>query len=112
MRILIDECVDPRIKRLFPDHYVRTVHEMGWDQLADGPLLVRAQEHFDVLISIDRGLEFQQNLSRLQLGVIIVVVPKNQLSYYEALTEQLLVNLDEVLPGRVLHVYFQMAKGI
>lgn len=33
MRILIDECVDPRVKALFAEHDAKTVHEMGWDQL-------------------------------------------------------------------------------
>lgn len=62
MRILIDECVDPRVKKLFNDHTVKTVHDMGWDRLTDGALLTSAQGLFDVLLTIDRGLEFQQNL--------------------------------------------------
>jgi predicted nuclease of predicted toxin-antitoxin system len=39
MRILIDECVDPRVAALFDEHDAKTVREMGWDQLLDGPLL-------------------------------------------------------------------------
>ena len=45
MRILIDECVDPRVKPLFGDHSVATVHEQGWDSLEDGPLLTVAQRN-------------------------------------------------------------------
>jgi predicted nuclease of predicted toxin-antitoxin system len=75
MRVLIDECVDPRVKQLFPGHEVKTVHEMGWDRLADGPLLASAQELFDVLFTIDRGLEFQQNLKKLKLGVVLALIP-------------------------------------
>ena len=48
MRVLIDECVDPRVKLLFADHEAETVHEKGWDALEDGPLLKLAQEQFDV----------------------------------------------------------------
>jgi hypothetical protein len=58
MRVLIDECVDPRVKLLFSDHEVSTVHERGWDTFEDGPLLAIAQKDFDVLLTIDRGLEF------------------------------------------------------
>ena len=45
MRVLIDECVDPRVKQLLVDHKAATVHEQGWDTLEDGPLLSLAQEH-------------------------------------------------------------------
>jgi hypothetical protein len=57
-------------------------HALGWDTSKDRELLNLAQEQFDVFLTIDRGLEFQQNLSRLQLGVIVARVPKNQLAYY------------------------------
>jgi predicted nuclease of predicted toxin-antitoxin system len=53
MRVLIDECVDPRVKLLFSDHEVSTVHERGWDTFEDGPLLAIAQKDFDVLLTID-----------------------------------------------------------
>src|SRR5271155_3035615 len=104
MRILLDECVDPRVKKLFLDHEVKTVHDMEWDRLRDGPLLLLAQERFDVLISIDRGLEFQQNLQRLELGVIVVMVPKNQLLYYESVAAELRAAVQDVQPGQVVHV--------
>ena len=49
MRVLIDECVDPRVKLLFGGHKAATVHEQAWDTLEDGPLLTLAQREFDVL---------------------------------------------------------------
>ena len=55
MRLLIDECVDPRVKELFGDHDPATVHESGWDTLDDASLLELAQARFDVLLTIDRG---------------------------------------------------------
>ena len=70
MRILIDECVDPRVKTLFPGHDVKTVHEMGWDRLADGPLLKLSERGFDVLFTIDRNLEYQQNFTKLAIGIV------------------------------------------
>ena len=60
MRILIDECVDPRIKQLFGGHQPATVHENGWDTLEDGPLLAAAQKEFDVLLTIDAALSFSR----------------------------------------------------
>jgi predicted nuclease of predicted toxin-antitoxin system len=49
MRLLIDECVDPRVKTLFHDHEVYTVHEMGWGKLTDSELLPLASKSFNVL---------------------------------------------------------------
>jgi hypothetical protein len=88
MRLIIDECVDPRVRLLFADHQVATVHERGWDALEDGPLLKIAQQEFDVLLTIDGNLEFQQNLSNLHLGIIVVHVPENQLIHYRLLQKR------------------------
>jgi predicted nuclease of predicted toxin-antitoxin system len=56
MRILLDECVDPRVKGLFKEHEVSTVQQMGWDQLTDGEILDRAQHTFDALVTIDQKI--------------------------------------------------------
>jgi predicted nuclease of predicted toxin-antitoxin system len=104
MRILIDECIDPRVKTLFAEHEAKTVHEMGWDQLKDGPLLRLAEQSFDVFITIDRSLEYQQNLNKLLLGVIVIRVPKNQMPYYVALKARLLAAIPEIHPGQVVNL--------
>jgi predicted nuclease of predicted toxin-antitoxin system len=104
MRVLIDECVDPRVKALFGDQEVATVHEQGWDTLEDGPLLSHAQEQFDVLVTIDANLEFQQNLSKLQIALIVLHVPKNQIAHYRAIRKELLAAIEKVRPGVVIHV--------
>jgi len=104
MRVLIDECVDPRVKLLFGDHKVATVHEQGWDTMEDGPLLAVAQKDFDVLLTIDAGLEFQQNLSKLRLGVVVAHVPKNQLPYYRVIQKEMLAAIDKARPGGIIHV--------
>jgi hypothetical protein len=55
----------------------------------DGPLLAAAQEQFDVFITNDRGFEFQQNIARLRIGIVVVHVPKNQIAYYRAIRVEL-----------------------
>ena len=104
MRILIDECVDPRVKLLFSEHTVATVHEQGWDTLEDGPLLTAAQKEFDVLVTIDGGIEFQQNLSKFQIGVVIAHVPKNQIAHYRVIQKELLAAIEKATHGQVIHV--------
>jgi hypothetical protein len=72
--------------------------------LEDGPLLAVAQNEFDVLVTIDRSLEFQQNLSRFQISVIVVHVPKNQLPHYQILKKELLQAVENAMRGKVFHV--------
>ena len=104
MRVLVDECLDPRVKTLFSGHNVKTVHELGWDQLPDGPLLQMAQQGFDVFVTIDRNLECQQNLRKLTLGVVVVEVSKNQMRCYQVLQPELLAAVERIRPGQVVHV--------
>jgi predicted nuclease of predicted toxin-antitoxin system len=104
MRVLIDECVDPRVKPLLGEHTVATVHERGWDSLEDGPLLALAQQEFDVLVTIDGGLEYQQNLAKFQIGVVVVHVPKNQLAHYRAIQKEMLNAIERARPGEAIHV--------
>lgn len=98
MRILVDECVDPRVKRLFADHEVATVYEKQWDTLDDGALLKAAEGQVDVLLTIDRGLEFQQNIGKLKIAAVVVHVPKNQIAHYEAIQNALLLAVEQVRP--------------
>src|SRR5258708_20949776 len=98
MRILIDECVDPRVKPLFGDHSVATVHEQGWDSLEDGPLLTVAQKEFDVLVTIDGSLQHQQSLAKFQIAVVVVHVPKNQLPHYRSVPKELLTAIEKSPP--------------
>jgi predicted nuclease of predicted toxin-antitoxin system len=104
MRVLIDECVDPRVKLLIREFGPSTVHEQGWDTLEDGDLLTAAQKEFDVLVTIDRGIEFQQNLSKFQIGVVIAHVPRNQVIYFRVMQKELLAAIGAATPGRAVHV--------
>ena len=104
MRVLIDECVDPRVKTLLLDHLAATLHDRGWGAFEDGSLLAAAQDAFDVLVTIDRKPAFQQNLAKFRIGVVVVRVPKNQLRYYRMIREELLMAIRKVGAGEVLHV--------
>jgi hypothetical protein len=77
---------------------------MGWDKLTDGLILDRAQHAFDALVTIDRGLEFQQNIKGFLLGVVIVAVHKNQVAHYRTVEKELLDAVGRVRPGEVIHV--------
>ena len=104
MRILLDECLDPRVKQLFAGHEVATVCERSWGALEDGPLLTVAQEQFDVFVTNDRGIEFQQNIANLRIALVVLHVPKNQIADYRAIETKLRDALLSVRVGEVIHI--------
>jgi predicted nuclease of predicted toxin-antitoxin system len=63
MRILLDECVDWRLARDVVGHDVRTARQMGWTTIKNSELLALASGQFDVFVTVDRNLSFQQNLA-------------------------------------------------
>jgi predicted nuclease of predicted toxin-antitoxin system len=73
MKLLLDECAPKRLNNDFPGHEIRTVEDVGLKGLKNGELLRAAAEQFDVLITVDRRMQFQQNLLQLNLALIILV---------------------------------------
>src|SRR5262245_66380838 len=78
MRVLLDHCVDRRLRRLLPGHQVRTAYEMGWATLKNGKLLDEAAARFDVFVITDQNLPHQQSLAGRSLAVIILVAVNNR----------------------------------
>jgi hypothetical protein len=85
-------------------HEVRTAFELGWHQLKDNVLLPKVAEQFDVLVTIDRGLEHEHNVKSLRLGIVIVHVTENKVEFYRSLAAELLTAVREVRAGTVRHV--------
>ena len=82
-----------------------TVQQQGWAGLKNGELLKRAgQTGFEVLVTADRSLEFQQNLARSRLAVVVLVAPSNTLEDLLPLVPGLLVALRKSQPGQLIHV--------
>lgn len=72
MKLLIDECVDWRLLRDLTDHDVKTVKQAGWENVKNGALLRLAATQFDVFLTVDTNLPYQQNAGQLELAVIIL----------------------------------------
>ena len=104
MRILLDECVPRRFRRELPEHEVRTVPEMGWASLENGALLAAASGQFDVLLTTDQLLSYQQDVSRYGIAVVVLVARRNKLEFLSPLAPQLRTILEEVRPGEVRRV--------
>jgi len=72
VRILLDECVDRRLAKEITGHEVVTVPQKGWVGIKNGDLLALAQEQFDVFVTVDQNLSFQQNISQFNIAVVIL----------------------------------------
>ena len=73
MKILLDECVDRRLASDFVGHEVSTVEQMGWKSKENGELLALAAKRFDVFVTTDRNLSFQQNVGTLEIAVVVMM---------------------------------------
>jgi hypothetical protein len=80
VKVLLDECVDWRLAREIVGHDVRTARQMGWTAIKNGELLVLASKHFDVFVTVDRNLCFQQNPAAFQVGVVALQASSNRLA--------------------------------
>jgi predicted nuclease of predicted toxin-antitoxin system len=101
MRILIDECVDWRLLRDLPGHDVKTVRQMGWIETVNGALLAAAERQFDVLVTTDKNLSFQQNVPRFRIGVVVLRARSARLRHLRELVPILLKTLPNVKSGEV-----------
>jgi hypothetical protein len=72
MRVLLDECVDWRLLRDLTQYDVRTVKQLGWEKIKNGALLRLAATEFDVFVTVDGNLPYQQNVSALEIAVIVL----------------------------------------
>lgn len=75
-RVLFDENMPRKLRRHLRDCTVRTVQEEGWAGLENGALLRRAEASFDVFVTADRRMQFQQSLSNYSIGIVVISTPR------------------------------------
>lgn len=104
MKILLDECLPRKLKRMFSEYEAFTVQDMGWTGTKNGALLRLAEVEFDVFITADQNLTYQQNLRSNVLRIIVLVAPNNSFATFQALMPQVNSNLDKIQPGEVVRI--------
>lgn len=81
MNILLDECLDRRLTKELPKHNVKTVPQMGWASIKNGELLRRIAGQFEVFVTVDRNLMFQQSTDAMsEMGIIVLSAKSNRLA--------------------------------
>ncbi len=98
MRILLDEDLPRRLGSLLIGHEPVTVQLVGWAGIKNGKLLALAATKFDLFLTMDGGLEFQQNLVTLPVAVLIVEALSNRMEHLEPLVPAMLIELNQVKP--------------
>jgi predicted nuclease of predicted toxin-antitoxin system len=98
MRLLLDESVPSRLRRSLTEHSVRTVVEAGWSGVKNGKLLALAATEFDVFITVDKNLPFQQNLTTLPIALVVLDSVSNELPALLPLVPSLLRELASLKP--------------
>lgn len=104
MRLLLDECIDRRLAREIEEHDVKTVPQMGWVGVKDAPLLSLAESEFDVFITVDRNLPFEQNLSKLVIAVIILEASSNRIADLRPLAPKIIDAVEVAQIGQAMIV--------
>ncbi len=104
MKILLDECIDRRLAKDFVGSYVKTAPQMEWAGVINGQLLALAAAKFDVFITVDRNLSFQQNLPQFDIAVIVLQAKLNRLADLKPLVPKILAMLATTVKGQSLTV--------
>lgn len=105
MRILIDECIDERLRHEFSVHNCQTARYAKLAGLKNGDLLTAAEAAgFDAIVTVDQNIPFQQNPSGRTIAVVILSAPTNRLGDLRKLFPAALVALDSIRPGEVVKI--------
>jgi len=104
VKVFVDECVDWRLARDIVGHEVKTARQMGWSTIKNGELLALAAGEFDVFVTVDRNLSFQQNLPAFAIAVIVLRAISNRLADLKPLVPELLACIPGAKRGTVAYV--------
>ena len=105
MRILMDECIDERFRNSLTGHNCKTARYAGLVGLKNGDLLKAAEAaKFDVLLTVDQGIEYQQNLTGRKIAIIVFRTKSNRLHNLLQLVPTCLAHIESIQPGQIVSI--------
>ena len=104
MRLLLDESLPRRLKQELSGHEVSTVPEMGWAAKTNGELLSLAMVQFEVFLTADQGIQYQVNLSGVEISIVVLAARSNRFEDLKPLIPQVLAAVERIQPGDVIRV--------
>ena len=106
MKVLVDECAPRALKSLLTEagHESLTVQEAGWSGKENGELLALAETEFDVLVTLDTNIRYQQNLAGRKIAIVVLHVRSNRLSELRPSFPACLAAVETAKPGEIVYV--------
>ncbi len=104
MRILLDENLPRKLAAYLIGHECHTVVECGWSGKKNGDLLAQADSLFDLLLTLDKSLPYQQNLNTKRIAVLIVRVHSNRIQDLLPVIPECLAVVESIQPGQVVRI--------
>ena len=104
MKLLLDECVTRHVKRDLAGHEVHSVEDAGFKGLENGDLLRAAAGAYEVLITVDRNIPYQQNIASLNIAILILAGKRNSYARLKPLLPLALKALETIKPGDVVRI--------
>ena len=105
MNLLIDECIDERLRLLFDGHLCQTARFAKMSGLSNGRLLGAAEEMgFDVMITVDQNIPDQQNMSKRRIALVILCGKTNRYKDLARLVPAALDALSSIAPGAIVRI--------
>ena len=104
MRILLDESLPRPLAKSLTGHDVQTVTELQWTGINNGDLLKKAADSFDAVLTADQNIEFQQNLAKLPIAVVVLVAKTNRIESLQPLVPEVLRALETLQPKTLRRV--------
>lgn len=106
MKVRIDECAPKALKSFLTKqgHQSLTVQEAGWPGKQNRELLTLAEAEFDVLVSLDTTLTYQQNLAGRSIAIVVLHCSSNRLEHLRQYFPACLLAVERITPGEVIHV--------
>jgi len=104
MRILLDECLPRKLKKDLPGHEARTVPEAGWAGIKNGRLLRLAESAFDVFLTVDQNVEYQQNLAAYNIAIVVLVSNDIRFRALQPFMPAVIQVLETIKPLDLVHI--------
>jgi predicted nuclease of predicted toxin-antitoxin system len=105
MRILLDECIDERFRNSLPAHDCQTARYAALAGLENGELLAAAEKaKFEIFLTVDQGIEYQQNLTSRKIAIIILRARSNRLKDLLPLVPACLAHIETIQPGKIVSI--------
>ncbi len=104
MKLLLDECVPRPLGKLLKGHYVVTIEQAGLKGLENGDLLKAASTDFEVLVTVDKNIEYQQNPKNFPMAILILSANSNRLEDLMPLIPTALSALTDIKSGEIITI--------